>query len=232
MWAYKERREPMANEELRLQNLDRALETAYNLYLQYGIDKVTKEMIAKECGLSRKSIDRYFPEKTECVIRVMEWFLQRVRVETNKLFPESDFISGEYTGVQLMEKYMTYIKDVFLRDPRTFALYTEFKIYIYRNCENFEQEYTLLANKMGNYRLRHKIYEYGQQDGTLPANIDLKTEEEYFSESFFGFLSNLAFSFSLHSRKEMEKQIDHRIKNTVALYTGGGYIKPIHCSTE
>jgi AcrR family transcriptional regulator len=209
----------MANEQLKLQNLDLALETAYNLYLQYGIDKVTKEMIAKECGLSRKSIDRYFPNKTDCVIRVTEWVLQVIRLKTSSIFTEKMFTDGKHTGIQLMKLYMSTIKDIFMREPKVFALYTEFKVYIYRNCENFEQEYTLFCNQMGNQRLRHRIYALGKKDGTLPKSIDLKTEEEYFTESFFGFLSNLAFSFSLHSREEMEKQIDQRIKNTIAIYS-------------
>jgi hypothetical protein len=56
----------------------------------------------------------------------------------------------------------------------------------------------------------------------MPNNLDLEVEEEYFCESFFGFLSNLAISFGLHSKAEAVKQIDYRIDNTVALYMGGG----------
>jgi AcrR family transcriptional regulator len=212
----------MANEEIKLQNLNHALETTYKLYLDYGIDQVTKEMIAKNSGLSVKSISRYFTSKTDCVIRVAEWLMSNVRARISDRYPDRMFTSGEYTGAQLLRQYMNDVKELFLHEPRIFVLYSEFKLYVYRNCENVEQGYTLLCNWAGNRRLRMKIYQLGREDGSMPNDLDLEVEEEYFCESFFGFLSNLAISFELHSREESEKQIDYRIENTVALYMGGG----------
>jgi AcrR family transcriptional regulator len=210
----------MPNEIIRIRNLEQALKATYQLFLSNGIDKTTKEMIAKESGLSRKSIDRYFSDKTDCVICVIKSMLADIRSAVNEKYPDEIFTNGKYTGAQLLKMYMNDIKKIFINEPRIFVLYTEFKIYIYRNCPDREQGYTLLWNLMGNRNLRQKIYRLGKSDGTLPQNIDLNVEEEYFCESFFGFLSNLALSFSEHSSKELEKQIDDRIANTLSLYTG------------
>jgi AcrR family transcriptional regulator len=211
----------MPSKVVKIQNLECALNTAYKLYLKFGIDKVTKEMIARECGLSRKSIDRYFPDKTDCVLQVLEWIMSGIQQKAREIFPESVFFDG-HTGIELLEMYMKYVKRIFLHDPKLFVLYTEFKLYIYRNCKENEQEYSLLVNKIGNHALRTRIYDLGKQDGTFPADLDVKTEEEYFTESFFGFLANLALSLSDHARAELEKQIDYRIANTVALYSSEG----------
>lgn len=210
----------MANENLKAQNLEIVLSTAYDLYLQHGIEKVTKEMISRESGLSRRTIDRYFVDKKDCIIKVAEWFLIKVRTAISKRYTVSMFSSGKYTGSELLRMYMIDLKRMFLEEPRHFVLYAEYKIYIYRNCEKHEQGYTLLTDFMGSRDLRQKIYTLGKQDGSLPANIDIYTEEAYFCESFFGFLSNLAISFGVHSPKEIENQINQRIDNTINLYTG------------
>jgi AcrR family transcriptional regulator len=210
----------MANEALKLQNLDKAMNSAYHLFLENGISKTTKEMIARKSGLSRKSIDRYFSDKVDCVIHVAKWFLSHLREETSVAFPSSLFDEGGHTGAELLQMYMEYIKDVFTAEPRIFVLYTEYKTYIYRNCEDVHQGYTLLINWLGNHELRERIFDLGIKDGSLPPEINFSIEEEYFCESFFGFLSNLALSYNVHSSKEINEQIDERIKNTIALYTG------------
>jgi AcrR family transcriptional regulator len=211
----------MANENLKAQNLETVLSTAYDLYLHYGIEKVTKEMISRESGLSRRTIDRYFLDKKDCVIKVAEWFLLKVRVNIGERYT-SDMFDGRYTGAELLRMYMVDIKRMFLNEPRHFVLYAEYKVYIYRNCQKHEQGYSLLTDFMGSRNLRHKIYTLGKHDGSLPPNIDIYTEEAYFCESYFGFLSNIAISFGVHAPEEMENQINQRIDNTIALYTGLG----------
>jgi AcrR family transcriptional regulator len=209
----------LANEELKIRNLDHTLETTYKLFLEYGIDKTTKEMISRASGLSRKSIDRYFLNKTDCVIHVAEWLLQDIRMNIGNRYPDSLFTDGKHTGAELLRMYMMDVKDLFMQEPRLFVLYAEFKVFVYHNCEDYEQGYTLVWNWMGNRRLRQKIYNLGKKDGSLPSGIDLYTEEEYFCESFFGFLTNLAMSFDMHPPEETKKQIEKRIDNTIALYT-------------
>jgi AcrR family transcriptional regulator len=210
----------MTNEELKKQGVEKALKTAFNLYLNYGIEKVTKEMIAKESKLSVRTVNRYFSTKTDCVVMVAEWILMEIRRDTMSRFPESMFMSGHYTGLQLLEMYMNDMKRLFFHEPRIWTLYAEFKIYIYRHCESYEQGYTQLCDFMGNHMLRQKIFNLGIRDGSMPSDMDLAVEEEYFTESFFGFLSNLAFSFNLKNKDNVSEQIDQRIANTVAIYAG------------
>jgi AcrR family transcriptional regulator len=201
--------------------METAMKSALKLYLNYGIEKVTKEMIAKESKLSVRTVNRYFANKTDCVIMVAEWILMEIRRDTMSRFPESMFANKNYTGLQLLELYMADMKRLFFREPRIWVLYAEFKMYIYRHCETYEQRYTQLCDCMGNHRLRQKIYALGIKDGSMPDNMDLIVEEAYFTESYFGFLSNLAFSFSLKNKDVMEKQIDQRIKNTITFYKNG-----------
>lgn len=208
----------MTNEELKKQGIEKALKSAFNLYLKHGIEKVTKEMIAKESKLSIRTVNRYFSTKTDCVIMTAEWILLEIRHDTMSRYPESMFTNGRHTGLELFEMYMNDMKQLFFREPRIWVLYSEFKMYIYRHCDAYEQRYTLLCDCMGNHRLREKIYELGRKDGSMSGNMDFQAEEEYFTESFFGLLSNLAFSFHIKNKDVVEQQIDQRINNTIAYY--------------
>jgi AcrR family transcriptional regulator len=208
----------MANEQIKIRNLEHTIDVTFNLLLQYGIESLTKEMIARESGLSRKSIDRYFSSKVDCIMAVAENALEKIRAEELKNFPDGIFENGEYTGIQLLKKYMEDLKRVFLAEPRLLVLYNELKIYIYRHGKSQTKDYATLIDWLGNRQLRKKIYKLGKEDGTIKSNNDVSTEE-YFAESFFGFLSNLAMSCDSHSAQEIEEQINKRIANTIALYS-------------
>jgi AcrR family transcriptional regulator len=209
----------MSNEEIKEQNLERVLQVTHDLFLEHGIEAVTKELISRQCGLSRRTLDRYFSDKKECVVRTMEYYVMSVRREFLARYTEEMFNSDAYTGAELLRMYMTDVKSFFMDDPRHFVLYSEYKLFIYRNCEDYEQSYSMLCNWFSSRGLRQRIYEKGRRDGSMSGGIDLYTEEEYFSESFFGFLANLAVSLDQHDAGEVERQIDLRIENTIALYS-------------
>jgi hypothetical protein len=47
---------------------------------------------------------------------------------------------------------------------------------------------------------------------------DIESEDEYFRESFIGYLSMLALSVDGLTKAELEERVDKRIRNTMALY--------------
>jgi AcrR family transcriptional regulator len=208
----------MPSSAVKVINLDSVSEVTYKLFEEYGIDKVTKEMIAKESGLSRKTIDRYFPDKTSYVLHVVGWVLEAINNELQQIFTDEVFKDG-HTGAQLLQMYMEYLRDLFLKKPKIFVLYTEFRLYIYRNFQNYEQQYARIWGRMDHSRLRCKIYEKGKRDGSFSKDLNTLAENKYIAESFVGFLSNLAISFNGQSKEEMENQINMQIADTIEFYT-------------
>lgn len=203
----------MANEALREQNLNHALETACSLFLQYGIEGVTKEMLARASGLSRSSLDRYFTDKVDCVLQTASW------IGTN-LF-EQENLSNELlsdhmkTGIELLERYMELIKELYLDRPEYFVLSLEFRTYIYRHCDNYEEGYAKLHRALFEHTIVYKCYERGVQDGSMSPTLNSAEEARYFSEAYLGFLANLALG--VHPSNQREK-IDRYIKRVFNLY--------------
>ena len=46
---------------------DRFKTTAFGLFSKYGISSVTMDMIAKECGISKRTLYEQFPDKKSLV---------------------------------------------------------------------------------------------------------------------------------------------------------------------
>ena len=51
---------------------DKILETALHLFFRFGIKAITMDDIAKEMGISKKTIYRFFGEKDDIVNSLME----------------------------------------------------------------------------------------------------------------------------------------------------------------
>ena len=206
----------MPNEEIRIHNIEHVLQTAYELFLVHGIEGTTKEMLARHSGLSRKSVDRYFVNKTDCVLQVAEWIGRRIRSEKN-YFPREWFTDEKHVGADLLLRYMQNAKLLFVENPRLFVCRSEFKCYVFRNCVDFEKGYARLLNALGCRSLIEQIFRMGKADGSFRLGLDAEKETQYFCESFLGFLSNLAVAAEPRS-PQVIAQVDSYMERTIALY--------------
>jgi hypothetical protein len=177
-------------------------------------------MIAKESQLSRKSIDRYFPDKPTCMIEVAKYIGETVWKSINEKYVNEMFTGGEYTGADLLKMYMEDIKGVFKQEPNIFVFYIEFKIYLARHSEDsedFKRKYGELKKTIGCGLLAEAIYLLGSEDGSLRIALDVSAEAEYFCKSYFSFLSNMALMYE--DQKDLALwQIDRYIRRIINLY--------------
>jgi AcrR family transcriptional regulator len=207
----------MVNEARKLQNVELALSKATELALTLGIEDTTKEMVARECGLSRKSIDRYFADKPHCMLQVAHFIGNNVWNELNARYGNDVFSGGEFTGAELLERYMNDIKSVFIRRPNLFIFYMEFKIYLYHHSKDFKKDYSELVETIGCRRLAEGMFALGLVDGSLHIRTDVASEAEYFCRSFFSFLSNMAITYKDENESAI-RQIDRYMNRVMKLY--------------
>ena len=60
------------------------LEQVSSLYQKYGIKSVTMDDVAKEIGISKKTLYEYFSDKTDLVKKFLEFHICRIRVVFEK----------------------------------------------------------------------------------------------------------------------------------------------------
>jgi AcrR family transcriptional regulator len=207
--------ERVANEEVRIKNIELALETAAGLYLENGVENVTREMLAKASGLSRKSLERYFPDKTTCVVKTAQWIgkhlWEKIQVEPDP----SGY--GHYTAAQLLEMFFHAVEEIFMGEPRFFILYMEIKNYIYRNSPDPVGDYASALMALGWMDSLRRIFKLGETDGTVVSDSGYQSAAQYTYDMMMAFFSSMAL---LHKDQpeQMQVYIQRYLGNMIGHY--------------
>jgi AcrR family transcriptional regulator len=200
---------------VRIKNIELALETAAGLYLECGVENVTREMLAKASGLSRKSLERYFPDKTTCVVQTAMWMGSRL---WEKIQEDSDPHGYDhYTAAQLLEMFFLAVRKIFMGEPRLFILYMEIKNYIYRNSQDPVEDYGGAMLALGWLDKLRQIFKQGEADGTVTSDSGFQSAAQYTYDMMMGFFSSMAL---LHKEEPdlMEVYIQRYLGNMMGHY--------------
>jgi AcrR family transcriptional regulator len=205
----------MANEEIRVANMGNVLRTTIDLFLEYGIQNTTREMIARASGLSRRSTERYFPTKTDFVVQAAEWFGHDLygRFQSVKMLD-----SDEYTAIEILRAYLIEFKRLLVNDPRIFVCYAEFKSFLYRNSEDRYNDYMKFADAVGLRRMLQRLLERGAEDGTIVSHYKPDAAARYMSNTITSYFSNVVLLYDTQPEL-MEQYLDDYINDTLSLYT-------------
>lgn len=65
------------------------IEIAYNLFFKYGISSVTMDYIAKECGISKRTLYEYFDDKTTLISSIIIYGHQKEARKFEEIINES-----------------------------------------------------------------------------------------------------------------------------------------------
>lgn len=206
----------MANEEIREKNVELALRTAIKLFLEHGIQNTTREMIARESNLSRKSTERYFPTKTELVVQASEWVGHRLR-EDMLSFRPSLFTDGEHKAEDILKLALAEMRKLLLDEPRIFVCYAEFKAYLYRNSDDRARDYRRFMEAVDLRGLLKKTFELGQQDGTLYVPSTPESSARALTNSIMAYFSNVVLLYDTEPQL-MRQYLDQYIQDTIKLY--------------
>lgn len=205
----------MPNEEMRQKNIACALETAYSCFLKAGIQSVTRFEISKKCGISISSLNRYWKNTTDCVLQTAEWFC----LHTKSLFDEQCSVDSwkEKNGIEQLKRYMEWCRDLYYREPRLFALFVEFRVYLYRSRDISDAERSRFAHMLSVDSTITQIYERGIHDGSIQRLCSGELEPIFLIKSFYCYLSNLSLR-PKHNLVEEMPEIDQYIESVILLF--------------
>lgn len=205
----------MPNEEMRQKNIACALETAYSCFLENGIQSVTRFQISKKCGVSISSLNRYWKNTTECVLQTAEWFC----LHTKSLLEEHCSVGAwnEKSGIEQLQNYMEWCRDLYHREPRLFALFVEFRVYLYRSTDISDEKRDRFAQMLSIDPIIMRIYERGIGDGSIRQLCGGDLEPIFLIKSFYCYLSNLSLR-PKHNLDEEIPEIDRYIESVVLLF--------------
>ncbi|MEO6685197.1 MAG: TetR/AcrR family transcriptional regulator [Dyadobacter sp.] len=112
---------------------ERIIKEAYKLFWRYGIKSVTMDDIAKDLGISKRTIYQHFPDKEAIVILVVTQELemqkcQMDKMEEDKLNPIAQMILGaDYMRVSLAHMNPVVFHDLKKYHPLAWDLFHQYK---------------------------------------------------------------------------------------------------------
>ena len=152
-----------------------AMESAFRLFSEKGIEPVKMLDVVEACGISRQSLYRYFSSKTDMVIAIGAW---KWREYIAGIPPGN---AGELTAAERMRMYLDSFIDLYRnhRDILRFNYYFNSFLANEQAVEEQKQPYLNVVDDLK--KAFHGLYERGQKDGTLRADLP---ESVMFSSSF------------------------------------------------
>ena len=156
-----------------------AMESGFRLFSEKGIESVKMTDIVQDCGVSRRSLYRYFSTKTDLVIAIGAWKWKELIAYYMAKTPSKE--SDALTAADRMKLYLDSFVDMY-RNHRNILRYNYyFNSFLANEQAASEQSKTYMHVVNELEKAFHWLYEKGQNDGTLNMNIP---ESVMFSSSF------------------------------------------------
>lgn len=151
----------------------RAMESAFRLFAERGIDQVTMPDIAEDSGVGRPSLYRYFSSKTELVIAIGAWKWKEY-IDGN-----ARWLSGGRFDAMNSKEQLEFFLDSFLdlyrhhRDILRFNHFFNSYIENERATPEQMQPYIQIIDELA--AQFHAVYQKAMLDGLLRTDIPEKT---------------------------------------------------------
>jgi TetR/AcrR family transcriptional regulator, cholesterol catabolism regulator len=113
----------------------RILQKADAMFLRYGLRSVTMDDIAKELGISKKTIYLYFADKDALIDKVTEYMLQEEKNKAEEIYKISkNPIEEIFLSTKMMKEMLQNINAVLFYDmqkyyPNSWQKYLDFKMH-------------------------------------------------------------------------------------------------------
>ena len=156
-----------------------AMESAFRLFSEKGIETVKMTDIVEDCGVSRQSLYRYFSTKTDLVIAVGAWqWREYINRYSAQLPSERD---EKLTAAERMKLYMDSFINLYRSHKDILRFNYYFNSFLANERASTEQNrpYTEVVDHLK--RAFHELYLKGMKDGTLRTDLP---EPVMFSSSF------------------------------------------------
>ena len=157
----------------------RAMESAFRLFSEKGIDLVTMPDISADSGVGRSSLYRYFSTKLDLVIAIGTWkWNEYIDAYDATLTPEK---LNQMTAAEYLRWYMDAFIDLYRNHSDILRFNYYFNSYL-RNEKAAQEQVQPYMDVIERLKAGfHEIYEKGVKDGTIRTEI---SEEAMISSSF------------------------------------------------
>ena len=184
-----------------MDNKDRIIEGAAQLFRMYGIRSVTMDSIASHLGMSKRTIYEIFADKDELLMGVMKWMAERQKDLVKKVLDDSDnAIAAIFKLLEVNRDHFQEMSPAFQADLKRF----HYEILMKKSdkCE------------MPDYSSTIMVFEKGQKEKLFRKDINADLSNRCMDSLAKSIFNNDLYPYDEFTRREV-------IKNTIINYLRG-----------
>ena len=175
-----------------MDNRERIIDAAAELFKTYGIRSVTMDSIASELGMSKRTIYEVFADKDELLIGVLNSMAVRQKEIVKKVLKESEnAIVAIFRLLEINRDHFQNTNPAFMADIKKFHI--EVLIKKADKCE------------MPDYRSNQEVIESGVKQKLFRKDINPDLVNRCLHVIFMSVMNQELFPFDLFSRREVMK---------------------------
>lgn len=184
-----------------MENRERTIEGAAQLFRMYGIKSVTMDSLASHMGMSKRTIYELFADKDELLIGVLKWMTEKQKELVQKVLDESDnAIAAIFKLLQVNRDHFQEMSPAFQADLKKF--HYEMLMKKSDKCE------------MPDYKNTRQVIERGIREKLFRKDINPDLANRCMDSLGKSMMNNDIYPYDQFSRRDV-------IRNTVINYMKG-----------
>lgn len=173
-----------------MDNKERIIEGAAELFKTYGIKSVTMDSLASHLGISKRTIYEVFADKDELLIGVLTWMAEKQRILVKKVLDDSE--NAIFAIFRLLQINRDHFQNM---SP---AFHADIKKYHY----DFLMKNTDKCN-MPDYRNNQQVIEKGIEEKLLRKDINADLANRCLYLIGRSIMDEELYPYELFTRKEV-----------------------------
>jgi AcrR family transcriptional regulator len=177
-----------------MENRDRIIEGAAELFKTYGIKSVTMDSIAAHLGMSKRTIYEVFSDKDDLLVGVLTWMAHKQRDLVKRVLDESEnAIVAIFRLLEISRDHFQNMSPAFQADMKRF--HQEVLVKKADKCE------------MPDYRNNQEVIERGIKEKYFRKDIDPDLVNRCIDNLRKTIMSNEIFPYDEFSRREVVRNV-------------------------
>lgn len=173
-----------------MDNRNRIIEGAAELFRSYGIKTVTMDSLANYLGMSKRTIYEVFSDKDELLIGVMKWMSERQKKLVKKVLDESEnVIVAIFTLLSINRDHFQNMSPAFQADMKRF----HYEV-LMKKAEKYE---------MPDYKNNQQLFDRGIKEKLFRNDINPDLANRCFDSLVRSVMNNDLYPFDQFSRNEV-----------------------------
>lgn len=195
----------MPTAEDRERNKKSVIFAAYRCYLRAGIEGATQKDIAREAGLTPRSVQRYFKDRDALLLAVTEYFLNRYNQYVQDYIWQNR--RKDMNALDEVGLFLEAQKKIYLQNGGVFLLMAELELYFKRYKRRYLFAMPQLKKLDAMRPCLQDILRRGAAEGSLCISGDIVDLVELIVATYTGLFQHFNFKYLVETEGSREKDI-------------------------